>query len=184
MSKYHFILKVFLTLILPLIISIFFLFPFNERIELGTMSENNETYKFIPDAQIREPGFINSVKNVFDVPFELDRYDVCFEDLGSKADDFTHIFWTVTVDNRTTGVVEIDDKWCTFKDSSEKFSYFWQLNVSIKFSRQANIHNISPDTTSYAQPEKFSLVTKYLIFLISWNLICSLFDWWKKYIKE
>ena len=178
-------------LILPLLVFVFFVSPFNEKIAFSTGIENNETYFFIssPDPSPRE-----MIRQIFNAPFDLNWYDACFIDGGTRL---------VGLRGNTTLSVEIKKltpekesrvlyisstaENCTPIKTGQRFTYSWSFDSEISIPvNELNKNNfvvgrLEPRVSSntqkdtYAKPEFWSYATRFALFWIAWFGLSLLF---------
>lgn len=173
--------RVFLLFILPIFLLYFWLFPFNERIELlNATGPGNELHFYVSPAV--EPSFKEAIRQIFNVPFDLKWYNVCFEDRGStisqEVEDFS---WVVNFNGEKNLTVNRSSRTCTLIQSNEMFTTpNWYITVQLQYRPDMQevvldaVQKIHDARTAYAQPEPWSLVVKYGLFLIAWWSVCLL----------
>ena len=196
-NKHGWCLRLCLFLFLPIILS-FILFPYGEQV-LNLFNENYSAS--ISGSPLLSPLMESSISNLLKIPFDLQKYHVCFQDLGSyvyysdNTKDYSGASWTVNFNHTTSLIVKSKSKNCTLVKANENFTYSWTGNFNVILEVGALVNGtlvrgtkspllIIPIERTYVIPEEYGLFTIYILFFVSWNTIFYLFTRIVKVIKE
>ncbi len=173
-------------IIVPVIFSWIFLFNPYEKYNLTRENTSvDEIVKVSPD-EVFKPGIKTSLRNILDVPFNLRYYDVCFE--NNVNDDNISIFVEFNLEEI---YVPNGETVCVPVLLNKPFSYSW----IIKFKFQVNpseVHKrgviaktipIGGKLTTYAKPEIWSTLAKWILVFFTWSGLVLLFDKILKFIE-
>jgi len=171
--------RIFLYLVIPLFLS-FIVIPNNE-INLDLIEGNNQTYRKVSLNNLYNPdSWIDNINKLFGVPFDLNYYYFCFEDINTSSTNSKHIKltyprWDVFVEfnerkenlslsafskNCTKDAFYFDDE--VYFDS--KLTYNISLSSGIYSPESTSIH---PSNKVYALQHEKTLWIKRFIFIIS-----------------
>lgn len=195
-------IRIFLLVIFPSLISFFSLFPIFEKIDLERIEvDENKTIVIIPKdistqisssllGELKKPNLRQVIANIFQVPFDLGLYEICFVDKGSRVVYGNHedyaVNATLNFNNKLNLTIPNKGKRCVLQDINEDFTYDWQFNAEVKsdlifkFVPEKKVYVnkthyyktrdfvLSPRANSYAKIELRSAIISSVIFVISW----------------
>ena len=160
-------IRIFFILFLPLILSIVVLFNPTETFPL--INEENENGKLltrVSEDVINPPSFKNAIRNIFQVPFDLKWYNICFVNKDSKI-NYKNVNYTlnttVKLNNDTLIQVPSGEKRCKLYKLNEEFVLEWLFVVP-----PDDHDDVYLSVSAYAKPEGWGLVTKIFLFNITW----------------
>ena len=177
-----------LIIIVPVIFSWIFLFNPGEKYDLTR--ENTPVGKIVkvsPD-EVFKPGIKTSLRNILGVPFNLQYYDVCFE--NNVDEDNISIF--VKFNNLEEMYVPNGGTVCVPVLLNKPFSYRWiiKFNFQVNSSelyKQGFITKTIPvggKLTTYAKPEIWSTLAKWILVFFAWSGLVLLSDKILKFIEK
>ncbi len=194
-----------LLVLLPVILSFFFLFSPFERIELSkyTDNENITLVKISPDV-ISQPSLKNHLRDLLQVPFNLKWYEVCFSNLNSRIiyapgiEEGVNATVYFNINQSILSIPRGETK-CVKFQLDKDFTYQWRLESSLNPEKLSKVKpkkvfinathyslsktaKISPDTTAYAKPELDSILIKNMLVLISWSSLIWLYTRIRKFV--
>ncbi|MFH1229365.1 MAG: hypothetical protein V1678_02990 [Candidatus Aenigmatarchaeota archaeon] len=189
------LVRYFVFIALPIIISLI-LFPFWE----SELDRFNSSF-VVSKNRMLPPSIVNSINSVFKIPFDIQKYYVCFKDLGSyilysdNSKDYSGVSWVVNFNNTTNQVVNSNSIGCYLTNANEKFTYSLTGNfiINIEMGVLANGTlvkesksplTVMPNVSLYSFPETYGLLTVYLLFFISWNTVVYLFTRIARIVKK
>lgn len=201
---------VFILLVLPSIISYTVLFNPNEKIPLDREKiTENFTMVRVSNDVVFQPSFTNSIRDIFEVPFDLKWYYICFENRNTTiiyetGETETSVDVSLDFNNKTILTVPYGKTNCTKYKFEEDFTYRWGFKTSINIKTllekskpkiipinetdyliQQGTYTLHPDVDSYAKPEPFGIVVKNILFLIAWwGLFLIIRDIWNTVKKK
>lgn len=191
--------RIFFLIILPLLIANLYLFPFYEKIELETTPNNNlSSSLYLDSKKIFEPSLKNDIRNLFQVPFDLNWYKICFYNgdhniQGLDPNIQLEINHFVSINNRTTLEIPYNQKECILYHSDDKvnISLKWTIEFpSVKIEDFINgkisfeFDTIQPIPHIYARPLYNQLFIKQVLFMIAWISLFLLLFSAKRYILK
>jgi len=186
--------RIFVMIILPLLISFFILFNPIEKIPLSKekITENITMVK-VSENVIFSPTLKNAIRDIFNVPFDLKWYDICFVNNDTKL-----IYENGETDKNVNVIVNFNNNQkiltipygeteCEIYKFNEDFTYKWgfkyttNLSGALETSKEKfipiNKTNyikiikgplLSPDVDSYAKPKKSGIIVKIILFFFAW----------------
>lgn len=209
-KKYLWVLARLMIVIIPVILAILFLFNPYERIPLSTdsVSENVTATKVSEDV-IFQPSFNNAIRGVFDVPFDLRWYDVCFVNNDTKTiyengEEDKNVNVSLNFNNnQTVLIVPYGETKCILYKFNKDFTYQWRFEAPINFTRisetskEERIYingtpyyfkrkgswSLHPDVDSYAKPEMSSIIVKNILFFFAWSGLIFLMIEIKNFVR-
>lgn len=173
-----------LIIILSIILSIILIQ--NKAIQLEYINNDNEAFRQISMQKIYNPNsWIDNINKLFGIPFDLNYYHFCFEDINTSSINSKHItysnfIWDVNVS--FNGIQErLQIKNSTLNCSTNSFSYndkvFFNSVLKTNVTFFPNIENgeksgFFPNSKVYAIPNEKTLLIKRIIFVLAfWTLI-------------
>ncbi|MFZ3077420.1 MAG: hypothetical protein WA139_03135 [Candidatus Aenigmatarchaeota archaeon] len=195
MNKKHlWVLARLMIIVIPVILAFFILFNPYERIPLSRekILENVTMIKVSEDV-IFQPSLKNAIRGVFDVPFDLKWYDICFVNNDTKIifeNGETDKNVSVSLNfnyNQTILIIPYGETKCILYKFNKDFTYYWRFEAPINFTRIAETSkeeriyinethylkrkgtwSLHPDVDSYAKPEMSSIIVKNILFFFAW----------------
>ena len=194
-KKQLWILIRFLVIIIPVIFAFFVLFNPLEKIPLSRekITEDSTVVKVSEDV-IFQPSLKNAIRDIFDVPFDLRWYEICFVNKDTKLiyeNGETDKNVNVTLNfnnNQTIFTVPYGETKCVLYKFNKDFTYYWGFEYSIDlgrvletskekfipinethYIRQRGTYSLHPDVGSYAKPEMSSIIVKNILFFFAWS---------------
>ena len=162
-----FLIRIFLILVLPIILSTVVFFNPTETFPLiKEENENGEIVTRVSEDIINPPSFKNTIRNIFQVPFDLKWYDICFVNKDSKVsykNGSYKINTTVKFNNDTLIHVPYGEKRCKLYKLNEEFAPEWFFLIPANDFETFNVF-----VYAYAKPEMWGLVAKIFLFIITW----------------
>jgi len=118
----------------PFIFSLFLLFNPSERIELTrTKINENLTMVKVSEQTIFQPTLKNMIRDIFQVPFDLRWYDICFVNYDTKmiygdniAED-KNVTLILNFNNQTNFSLKYGEKKCIPYRFDKDFTYQWNF---------------------------------------------------------
>ena len=177
--------KIFVFLLLPMLISGLWLFSPFDKIYLEDFSQstdqNNTRYVILED-DLLKPSLKNSIRDLFNAPFNLRWYNLCIEDKGSygvygdviSKDEFE--IWLSFNDGSKISVTSTKSKECKLVKVNSEFKAVRNTIVTgdvdetiMAVARGEEyafrfVHRLE----YYIVPNLPSLIVKNILFLISW----------------
>ncbi len=171
--------NLFIIVILPIILGYFLFNPF-EEIPLENIKEANSTYILVSNEYIlnNKIGFLDSVRKIFGVPFDLDMYYLYFENLGDEGS------FEIEINERKINVSDGKIPYGPV-ELNKKYLYSMQQTYVLTFNKEDEIH--SPEEVEqkskslnrsfkvFARPLMSDIIVKIILFVISWMSVCWLF---------
>jgi len=179
---------VFIIIIFPIILGLVLFNPW-EKIPLNNIREGNSTYITVPEDYFLRSGIVNSIRNVFGVPFDLKRFNLYFEGEGIYINYpneriFVNASYEVELNehkiNITTGKIPYGPV-----ELRKKYEYNMRISFPITVKPSYIIHSLEesqekkvtiedPVFFVYAKPAFSDVFVKIILFVISWMSICWL----------
>ncbi|NMX21293.1 hypothetical protein C5S30_02410 [ANME-1 cluster archaeon GoMg4] len=178
---------VFIIIVLPLILS-FALFNPMEEIPLENIKEGNTTYISVPEEYFHKSELIDSIRNVYGVPFDLQRYNLYFEGEGVYVNYpdgrvLENASFQIELNNKTINITEGKIPYGPI-ELEERYEYSMHILSQITFKSEYVIHSLeeseekgitmSPSFKVYARPLWSDIIVRIILFVISWMSLCWL----------
>jgi hypothetical protein len=171
------------------------LFLFNplEKIELENKQLMGDTSVVVVDKSIFEPSLKNAMRDVFQVPFDLKWYNLCFVNkntsilYGDGSESYKDI--TVSLTNlNNTQVMDLGEKTCELYSFDDEIIYVWSFDWKLNTSKVSNskqliscdlegkyyhclheqeLSTLRPRVYSYAKPELYTSLVKWILLFFS-----------------
>jgi len=192
-NKWIIALSIFILIILPLLISLLYLFPPGEKFDLvREKTDKNDTIVRISLDRTLEPSYRNAIRGLLQVPFKLEWYEVCFVNNGTKFIYGNNLYEDsdvrVTLNfNKNQSIFEIppNSAECIPHKFDKYFTYRWAFNYSINTSKVLDIEprripineemyydlrttKLDQEVYTYARPETKNLIVETVLVLFSW----------------
>lgn len=174
-KEFRFLIRISIIIVL-FIISFFILFNPYEKIPLS--KENNNTLIKVSEDEIFQPSITNTIRDIFQVPFDLKWYNICFENKDTKIifpnggiDE--NVNNLLTFNNQTKLIIPSGEKRCILYKFNEGFTFEWDFGYLLNFSKisipqgECSIVTLKRDLDVYAQPEFKSIIVKNILFLFA-----------------
>lgn len=182
-KKQLWILLRFLVITVPVILAFFVLFNPFEKIPLSRekITENITMVK-VSEEDIFRPSLKNAIRDIFEVPFDLRLYEICFVNKDTKLiyeNGETDKNVNVTLNfnnNQTIFTVPYGKTECVLYKFNKDFTFNWGFDHSFNLSRvietskEKFVHRVilHPDVDTYAKPEMSSIIVKNILFFFAW----------------
>ena len=172
-------IRIFLILVLPIILSTVVLFNPTETIPLlNDKNKDGNTILKVSEDMINPPSFKNTIRDIFQVPFDLKWYNICFENRDTKliyesGEVDTNVTVTVNFNNDTIITIPYGETVCKLYKINKDFTSetTFQFKTDFDFETMALYGGIYP----YAKPEIWGIVTKTFLFVITWFGLALIF---------
>ena len=159
-------IRIFFIFVLPIILSIVVFNPTETFLLTNEENENGKLLSRVSEDVINPPSFKNTVRNIFQVPFDLKWYNICFVNKDSKIiyknGNYT-LNTTVKLNNDTLIQVPSGETRCKLYKLNEEFVLEWLFVFPPE-----DFENVNIFVSAYAEPEIWGLVTKIFLFIIAW----------------
>ncbi|NOZ58871.1 MAG: hypothetical protein GXO66_04765 [Euryarchaeota archaeon] len=179
-----------LIIFIPVILSWVFLFNPYERYDLTRENvSNGEIVKVSPE-DVFTPGLKTAIKSIFDKPFNLQYYDVCFENNVEKMNN-TIINISVNFNSEKIIPIPPGETVCVPILFDKPFTYNWIINVMFPVNL-SEVHEygivtvkipIGGKLVTYAKPEIWSTFAKWVLVFFTWSGLILLCEQIIKFIK-
>jgi len=184
----------FLVIVVPVIMAFFILFNPFEKIPLSreTINENLTMVK-VSEEEVFQPSVKNTIRDIFEIPFDLRWYEICFVNKDTKLFyENGEIDKNVNVtlnfnNNQKLLIVPYGKTECVLYKFNKDFTYNWEFDYPFNVSRmletskekyisinkthyikQRGTISFSPDVDSYAKPEINGIIVKNVLFFFAW----------------
>lgn len=189
-----------LVIVIPVLLSITFLFSPFEKIPLSKekITENLTMVK-VSEEEIFKPSLRTTLRDIFEVPFDLKWYEICFVNRNTSLIyengeiDAKNINVSVNFNNQTELYIPYGETNCTTYKFEKDFTFIWHFAFPLNLSKLLDISkgNIIPlnetdyireasaslhhDVEAYAKPELSGIIVKNILFLFAWCGLVFLF---------
>jgi hypothetical protein len=200
------LIRYFIFIGLPLLVSFLLFPPLGGELSRYTDQKTGEVRVLVSRETAISPTVQDYIGSMLKIPLDIQRYQICFEDIGSYIEyyyknkstskDSSTIEWTVNFNNLTNISLKSNSKSCISSiKSNENFTYNWEGTFIVTLASGYIINNVMteepapafkfvPNTVSYYIPEASSWAFFFIIVLISLDTIFYLATRIYKVIKD
>ncbi len=182
--------KVFLLIILPILLSLLFLFP-PTTTKLNVVIKNNQSFVEVPNfAKLQNSnGLLRSVQTIFSTPFDLKYYVITFKDNATYTWFPSGIGYILTLDGKKLDRFKASGKTETTVTLLTDNPLLLTSNVSLTTNELASrghpqLVDFVVGFDVFAKPSYWDVGAKTILFVIAWNGVVILYFNIRDYIKR
>ncbi len=177
-------LKIIILILPPLIISML-LFT---NIEVPFIAEDKgEVYNIEIDFnKLDKPSKLNSLRKIFQVPFNFDYYEIILEDDCSTSIEIPskEVTFVFNINRQNYVLHQCGEESIGFIRSTDYFTYPKQMTTNINIPPKESRIFRKPDIKIFAKPYFWDVIVQYSLVFLAWLGFYSLIVHAVRYIKE
>jgi hypothetical protein len=180
-------IAVFGLIILPFILSLYLFNPW-EKIDLETINKKGSTYIKVPESFIYSSGWENSIRNIFSVPFDLERYNLFFESKGviinyqDRRELKKNVSYTITLGDREINISEGIIPYGPIELEKE-YKYELVYSFPIRLRKSDVIYSLDEIKKKGISIESsFHVYARPIFSEVGVKIILVMISWWSLYL--